>query len=55
MLSNSPLFSIVIPTHNRGHLLGNALRSALAQDFDDYEIVVVANGCSDNTREVVDR
>lgn len=48
-----PLFSIVIPTRNRGRLLGHALRSALAQDFDDYEVVVVANDCQDNTRAVV--
>src|SRR5258708_6426960 len=54
MHSNSPLFSIVIPTRNRAHLIGDALRSALAQDFDDYEIVISANACNDNTREVVD-
>lgn len=50
---DTPRFSIVIPTRNRAHLLPYALRSALAQDFDDYEIVVVANDCHDNTREVV--
>jgi hypothetical protein len=49
----TPHFSIVIPTRNRGHLLPYALRSALAQDYGDYEIVVVANNCQDNTREVV--
>jgi glycosyltransferase involved in cell wall biosynthesis len=53
-MSNSPLFSIVIPTHNRAHLISNALRSALNQQFDDYEIVIVANACKDNTREVVE-
>lgn len=53
MSSCSPLFSIVIPTRNRAHLLPHALRSALNQDFDDFEIVVVANDCKDNTREVV--
>ena len=51
--NRQPLFSVVIPTRNRAHLLPYALRSALAQDFDDYEIVVVANDCRDNTREVV--
>lgn len=50
----APLFSIVIPTRNRGHLLGGALRSALEQEnFDDYEIVVVNNACTDKTDEVV--
>jgi glycosyltransferase involved in cell wall biosynthesis len=48
-----PLFSIVIPTRNRAHLLQYALRSALNQEFDDYEIIIIANDCQDNTREVV--
>lgn len=53
MSTKSPLFSIVIPTRNRSHLLPHALRSALSQDFDDFEIVIAANDCKDNTREVV--
>lgn len=53
MPSDAPRFSIVIPTRNRGHLLPFALQSALEQEFDDFEIVVVANDCSDNTRDVV--
>ena len=52
-MTKAPRFSIVIPTRNRGHLLPYAMRSALAQDFDDYELVIVANDCQDNTREVV--
>ncbi|MBV9894113.1 MAG: glycosyltransferase, partial [Chloroflexi bacterium] len=48
-----PLFSIVIPTRNRALLLEHALHSALGQQFDDYEIVVVANNCADQTRDVV--
>ncbi len=53
MDNQSPLFSIVIPTRNRAHLLPFALKSALSQQFDDFEIVVMANHCQDNTREVV--
>ncbi|MFN8419821.1 MAG: glycosyltransferase family A protein [Anaerolineae bacterium] len=49
----SPLFSILIPTRNRGHLISDAIRSALAQTYGDYELVIVANNCADNTREVV--
>jgi len=48
-----PLFSIVIPTRNRAHLLRYALQSALEQTFDDYEIVVSDNYSSDDTAEVV--
>lgn len=53
MSCKSPLFSIVIPTRNRAHLLHHALQSALEQTFDDYEIVVSDNYSSDNTPEVV--
>src|SRR5262249_28848803 len=53
MNSHRPLFSIIIPTRNRAHLLHNALRSALAQTFEDFEIVISANDCRDNTRDVV--
>src|SRR4051794_40758319 len=52
---NKPLFSIVMPTRNRAHLLQESLQTALNQDFDDYEIVVVNNNCDDNTDEVVER
>jgi glycosyltransferase involved in cell wall biosynthesis len=48
-------FSIVMPTRNRAHLLGNALRAAVEQDFDDYEIVVSNNFSSDDTEEVIQR
>lgn len=47
-----PLFSIVMPTRNRSHLLKHALLSALDQTFDDYEIVVSDNHSSDQTAEI---
>src|SRR4051794_10762791 len=54
MQQRAPLFSIVIPTRNRAHLLPRALRSALEQTLDDYEIVIVANDCRDDTKHVVE-
>ena len=50
-----PLFSIVMPTRNRAHLLRYALQSALAQQFADYEIVVSDNNSTDDTADVVRR
>ena len=44
-----PLFTLVIPTRNRAHLLRLALQSALAQDFLDYEVLVSDNFSSDGT------
>lgn len=51
---DQPFFSIIIPAYNRGHLLKDVLQLALSQEFRDFEIVLVDDGSSDNTREVVD-
>jgi glycosyltransferase involved in cell wall biosynthesis len=48
----TPRFTLVIPTHNRGHLLELALRSVLAQDFDDFEVFVSDDQSTDRTPEV---
>jgi glycosyltransferase involved in cell wall biosynthesis len=48
-----PLVSVVIPVYNRAHLLGRAIRSVLAQTFQDLELVVVDDGSSDGTSVVV--
>lgn len=53
MLRNEPLFSVVIPTRNRAHLARHAIRSVLAQTFDDYELVVSDNCSEDGTAEAI--
>jgi GT2 family glycosyltransferase len=45
-----PLFSVIIPTYNRAALLREALASVFAQTFTDYEIIVVDDGSTDETR-----
>ncbi len=42
-----PMFSIIIPTRDRPALLERAILSVLAQDFNDFEIVVVDDGGTD--------
>ena len=47
-----PIATICIPTYNRSKLIQErALKSALAQDFPDYEILIVDHGSTDNTEE----
>lgn len=49
-----PLFSVIIPTRQRAETLPACLEACLAQDFDDYEILVVDNFSTPETRAVVD-
>lgn len=45
--------SVLIPTYNRGYIIRDALASALNQSFRNFEVVVVDDGSSDNTVEIV--
>ena len=47
------LVSIIIPTYNRAHLLGETLGSILAQTFQNWECIVVDDGSTDYTQELM--
>ena len=53
-LGTSPLVSVIIPTFNRGWIIKEAIESVLAQDFTDFELIVVDDGSSDDTAEILD-
>ncbi len=48
-----PFFSIIIPSFNRGHVLTKAIESILLQSSSDFEIIIVDDGSSDNTKEIL--
>ncbi|MDX6443613.1 MAG: hypothetical protein QOH71_687 [Blastocatellia bacterium] len=50
---NPPLVTIVIPSYNYGHLIGQTLESVLAQTYEHWECFVVDDGSTDNTGQVV--
>lgn len=50
-----PTVSVIIPTYQRSHLVNQAIESVLAQSYKDYEIIVVNDGCTDNTAEVLNQ
>jgi glycosyltransferase involved in cell wall biosynthesis len=50
----SPMFSVIVPTHNRAAIVGRALRSVAAQTFGDYEVIVVDDGSTDSTPQFLE-
>ena len=50
-----PKVNVIITTYNNAHTLPYCLESALTQTFQDYKILVVDNGSTDNTTEVVSK
>lgn len=48
-----PTVSVIIPTYQRANLVVEAIASVLAQTYQDYEIIVVNDGSTDNTQAVL--
>lgn len=49
----APALSVVVPTYNAARYVREALASVLAQDFEDFELLVVDDGSSDGTAAVL--
>jgi len=52
-VNKNPPISVVITTYNRENLVVRALKSVLIQTFKDFEVLVVDDGSTDNTRQVI--
>lgn len=49
----SHLISIIIPTFNRGDYLFRAIKSVFSQSYKNYELIIVDDGSTDNTLELL--
>ena len=55
MTDKAPLVSVVIPTYNRSAFVAKAVDSVLHQIFTDYELIVVDDGSTDNTKDTLNK
>lgn len=53
MLNSEPLFSIIIPAYNAEKTIERSINSVLKQKVKEWELIIVENGSTDNTNDVV--
>jgi len=46
--------SVIMPTYNRAYVINRAIASVIQQNYDNWELIIVDDGSSDNTEEIVE-
>ena len=52
-MNKKPKVSVIIPTYNRAHLIGRAIKSVLSQTYEDFELIIVDDSSTDNTEDII--
>jgi glycosyltransferase involved in cell wall biosynthesis len=50
----NPFFSVIVPTYNRADKIKKTIDSVRNQNFDDWELIIIDDGSTDNTNEVLE-
>ena len=49
----TPFFSIILPTFNRSNIIINSIESVCNQSFDNWELIIIDDGSTDNTQAII--
>jgi glycosyltransferase involved in cell wall biosynthesis len=52
-MMSKPFFTLIIPAYNRAHLIAGTIRSVLQQTYQNFELMIIDDGSTDDTPEVV--
>ena len=53
-MEHKPMFSVIVPAYNSAAYISKGLKSVTDQSFKDYELIVVCDSCTDNTKEIAE-
>lgn len=51
---SNPFFSVIVPIHNAEQFMRKGLDAIRAQEFKDYELIIICDRCTDNTEKIAD-
>ena len=54
-ITDKPLVSIIMPTYNREDIIQNAINSVLKQTYENWELIIIDDGSTDNTLSVLNK
>ena len=49
----NPGISVVVTAYNKGKFIGDSIKSVLSQEYGDFELIIIDDGSTDNTREII--
>ena len=53
-MNNNPRISIILPTYNGAKYIRKAIESVISQNFFDWELMIINDGSTDNTEEIIE-